>query len=107
MAVQYYSDRPNEPIPDGYYILIFKDHPWPQSKEDKKYPYEHRLNFRDHSHFGWDKELGLFKAHHRDGDYVEIFPLSNILYIELKKNSPEVAEALKLYSATEANDDCS
>ena len=107
MAVKYYSDRPNEPIPDGRYILIFKDHPWPQSKEDKKYPLEHPLHFKDYSHFTWDKELGLFKAYHREGDYVEIYPLSNILYIELKKNSREVAEALRRYYAKEANNDYS
>lgn len=95
MTIQYY-DGTNEPIPDGFRLLIFKDDPF-FSIEEKAPTYERpsiKLEFGDYRSFSYTEQGVL--ARHRDG-HSELYMWHNILYMELHVNSEEYVAAHKVW----------
>ena len=100
MTIQYY-DGTNEPIPDGFRLLVFKHDPFFVLEE--KTPTNERpsvkLEFRDYVTFSYN-EQGV-RAKHRDG-HVELYMWHNILYMELQVNSEEYLAARKVWQTEHA-----
>lgn len=106
--VEYYPGT-EEPIPDGKYVVYFKQHPTcaPMRKRDEVMMEEtYHLEFLMSDTKGFKFEEGFFKVlPYNKTDPVQYYALHNITYIEIHKNSPEVMEAFDVYNGRVVIDD--
>ena len=94
MTIQYY-DGTNEPIPDGFRLLVFKTDPHsPMEYDTNGERPSIKLAFEDYLSFRYDAHGVVAK--HRDGHF-ELYMWHNILYMELQVNSEEYLAARKVW----------
>lgn len=104
--VKYYAGGPKkgEPIPDGYYKLVLKEDPFNVTHPDNMDPIELHLAMRDYKSFTWWNSGSVFVGFHIEGHTV-VFPVYNILYMELNPNSPLVADAIHQHNMRRRRED--